>query len=258
MGGSLRNSVSDAASLPLTVGADGAGGAFPAAASVNIPNVISAIRVAAVLVVLLGVFREVFVYGYGEETFFKELRQLDLDDEANVPTWFSSVLMFAISVTAFLIYRGFRCGGTILRLSWAGLSVVFLALSIEEVAGFHEALMVPLRLALGAGGVFHYAWVIPAFFLVSVFVVLSVPFLIRTPLRYRVLFVVAGAIYVAGAMGLEMIGGLVASSVGEDVYYYGFITVVEEAMEIAGLTIFAGAVLEYFATGGGRIDLIRS
>lgn len=218
-------------------------------------TIVSWVRIAAISVIALGLIREFYVYSFGENTFFQEMRQFDLDDEANIPTWFSSMLMFMISILSLFIFQNYRDRDRMMRWGWCGLSVAFLALSIEEAAGFHEALMVPLRHGLGVGGIFHYAWVIPAIVLVLAFVAVYVPFLLRIPMKFRLLFIVAGGIYVTGALGFEMIGGLIASRVGEDVYYYGFVTFIEETLEIIGLTMFFGAVLDYFIERGGRVEI---
>lgn len=76
-------------------------------------------------------------YGLGEPFAFVT-RLIDLDGEANLPTWYSSVKLFSIALLlALFASRHFRSS------SWrawmlAGLPLLFLALSADEVAQVHE------------------------------------------------------------------------------------------------------------------------
>ncbi len=69
------------------------------------------------------------------------VERFNIDAEANIPTWFSTILLFLVSVTAFFIHRlksgrpdGCSCWNKI----WLGLGILYLFLSIDEAAQIHE------------------------------------------------------------------------------------------------------------------------
>ncbi|NOZ32815.1 MAG: hypothetical protein GXP01_07035 [Alphaproteobacteria bacterium] len=199
----------------------------------------------AVVVFALGVAREFYVVAFGLETFLQEGRHFDLDGEANLPTWFSAALMAVISFLCVLSGSAAKLRGEAHRWAWRGLALVFGLFSLDEVASFHEAVMDPLRALLQTDGVLYYAWVVPAIPLVIGFALIYLPFLGHLPKRFAALFVASGALYVGGALGLEMVGGFVASTSGEETTAFAVATTIEEGLEIAGLTLFTVTLLHY-------------
>ena len=67
------------------------------------------------------------------------------------------------------------------------------------------------------------------------------PFLWSLPAGTRNAFIVAGCIYVGGAVGVEIIG----EPMDEDAMTYNLTTVVEEGMEMGGVILFLAALLRY-------------
>lgn len=66
-------------------------------------------------------------------------RFLDVNQEANIPTWFSSILLFMVSLTAFgVFYFAELPAGWFYRYIWLILSIAYLYFSLDEIAGFHE------------------------------------------------------------------------------------------------------------------------
>lgn len=196
------------------------------------------ILIGSMAVVALGIFREVFVLSNGLQTPLQELRQFDLDAENNVPSWWSSSLMLASAMVMFLFAKADDNRGLFHSKIWLPLAVVFLLLSIDESASFHEALMNPLRTVLGAGGVFYYAWVVPAFVCLAFFGLLIVRSFLQLPGTVQFAFALAGMIYVSGALGMELFGGWLDYSGLRMETIYSSSIIVEETLEIAGLTLF--------------------
>ena len=90
--------------------------------------------------------------------------------------------------------------------------MVFVLLALDEAAGFHEKLSAPLRDAMQLTGVLHYAWIVPYALLVAALGIVYARFLLALdPVAKRHL-VGAGVVFLAGAVGLEMVGGLIASA----------------------------------------------
>lgn len=63
---------------------------------------------------------------------------LDMENEANLPNWFSTVLLFGIGLAGWLIYR-LRAGAK-WQFFWLVFAGIFLLLSLEEAARLREVL----------------------------------------------------------------------------------------------------------------------
>ncbi|HRC44905.1 MAG TPA: hypothetical protein PLT27_12705, partial [Nitrospira sp.] len=73
-----------------------------------------------------------------------------------------------------------------------------------------------------------------------------VPFLLSLPRHVMYRFVSAGAVYVAGCVGLEMLGGMRFEQFGKDPLYIAFATL-EELMEMTGIVLFIRALILYLS-----------
>src|SRR5690606_35164649 len=93
-------------------------------------------------------------------------------------------------------------------------------------------------------GVFYYGWVIPAGVLTALIGLAFLPFLRALPQRTRRRFVLAGLVYVGGALVMEAPLGLWAERHGADNLGYGLIDLVEESLELVGLNLFVLALLD--------------
>jgi hypothetical protein len=165
--------------------------------------------------------------------------------EGNVPTWIASMLLISCSVLLGIIAKATNSKGYPYSQNWIGLSLIFLYISLDEAASIHEISIDPLRSAFNASGIFHFSWVIIALPLLLIFVGFYLRFLFHLPKDTRLLFIVAGGIYVMGAMGVEMIGGFVLSNnlVGGKIY--GILIIIEEFLENLGTIIFIFALINY-------------
>ena len=90
-------------------------------------------------------------------------------------------------------------------------------------------------------------------------ILLAIGFLLffrSLPAETRRQFPVAGAIFLGGAIGAEVIGGAyVSSERGGDDAVYRVITTVEELLEMLGIVVFLQALLSYLARGGVAIRI---
>ncbi len=174
------------------------------------------------------------------------IRLVDFSAEKNIPTLFSSIALICCAALLALIALA-RRRRDLSSLSWLALAVIFLFLAIDETASLHESLTKPLRESLNTSGLFYYAWVIPYGAALVAFLALFLRFLVNLPRTTRMLFVSAGAIYIFGALGLEMLGGLRAEIYGVYDLGYSLIVTAEEFLEMLGIVIFGYALLAYVA-----------
>lgn len=176
------------------------------------------------------------------------IRLFDLNREANIPTWFSSFLLIVNAFILAIIAVRTKAQQGPYHIQWFVLAVIFMYLSIDEAALLHEMVEKPVRRALGLSGYLYFAWIVPAVGFVIVLGIYLRRFLFDLPRYTRWLFLVAGAVYVAGAVGMEMIGSNIFYTHGghKPVSYYLWATL-EETFEMVGLIIFFYALLDYAA-----------
>ena len=169
-----------------------------------------------------------------------------VDAEANIPTAYSSFTWMLCSVTAAMIAVAKKQGGDRFTKYWQGFALVFAYLALDEVAVLHELLMGPMRSLFNASGFFYYAWVIPGGIFVLVFALSCFKFVKTLPRKTQFLLTLAGVTFVAGAIGLEMIGGWYTEMFGyQSDLTYVLITTLEETLEMLGVLILLYALLSY-------------
>lgn len=183
----------------------------------------------------------------------------DLRKEESIATWYSSFLLLLCSALLALIFASKKQErGRYVR-HWMGLSIVFLYLSVDESSTIHEKLGPVTRTFLGylglkPGGLLSHAWVIPAGALVLVFVLAYARFFLCLPSKQKLLFFVSGFLYVGGALGVEMLNGLLISVYGRQQGVPALILpTFEESLEIAGIVVFAYALLSYIGSWLGEV-----
>ena len=156
---------------------------------------------------------------------------LDLDAEESFGTWFSSGVLLMASVFLFHQSRVLRAQKREWHRWWLGLAVGFLVLSVDEVVGLHELLNTFMD---------ETSWTVIGFPILVVVGLSFLPFLWAHRWRTGVLFVLAGAIYGGGAVGVEHYSGAEVNSL-----HYNMLTTLEEGMEMVGAILFLYAVLDH-------------
>ena len=169
----------------------------------------------------------------------------NFDQEANFPTLYSALTLgfcsYLLAVIATIKKRQIDRYAK----HWKALSSIFLFLAIDEACSIHEFFIPFLRDAIDAGGIFYFTWVIPAFFLLIIFLIAFRKFVFKLPPKTKILFITAGGVYIAGALGMELIGGYVADNFGYNTAAYGIASRVEEILEMLGIVIFINGLLSY-------------
>ncbi|MEP0069707.1 hypothetical protein [Pyruvatibacter sp.] len=197
-------------------------------------------------VLAAGLAREAFVINVGVGTVLQDLRQFNLDAENSVPAWWGSSMMLIASLLLYTLGANAWRAGDILWRLWLVLAIVFMALSIDEAASFHEGVIAPLRSAFGFGGLLFYAWIVPAFICVAGLGLALLPLLKRLPTSLFWKFAAYGGIFVAGALGMEMIGGWLDYQGYRATAFYALSISIEEGFELLGVSLFIAALLDQF------------
>ena len=179
-------------------------------------------------------------------------RLFDLDREGSLPALFSTALFFLNSALLFLVSKmRSNDGDRISRRSWLMLSGLFFFLAIDESAAIHEMLVNVLRVQMNTTGLFHFAWVIPYGIGTALLTVYLVPWFRRNDARTQYLFAASAALFICGALGMEMINGRSASISGTTGLPYQLTTMLEEALEMSGLILFIYSLMELIQRKAG-------
>lgn len=212
----------------------------------------------AVLIALFGVSQLAGLYVDVAGSHFA--RAVNLDGEGFLPTAFSVLLLAGAG--ALLWRTGRHPELTAFRMHWRGLSLAFFVLALDEGARIHERASWPIGRWLEEQGIFdnailrglfNQAWVVPGLAVVVLIGIVYVPFLRHLAAGDRLRFIVAGGVYVGGALGMEMANGYYFAQVVQHDATYKLLTVIEEGMEMFGATLFIRALLIHLA----RLELAR-
>jgi len=169
----------------------------------------------------------------------------DLNAENNVPSLFSALAILAAAALLFTTAMAARRRGWSHFTAWCVLGVVFTWLGIDESVGLHEMLNRPARDALQVGGPLYFAWVIPYGVLLCVLVALLWRFVFGLDALTRRRFIIAGVVYVTGALLLEMIGARIWLTEGAQSRLYYIETTAEEFLEMLGIALFIRALIAH-------------
>jgi hypothetical protein len=209
---------------------------------------------ASITIVLVSVSAAAYVAQLsflGPNRLARLIRMVDVDEEQSIPTWFSSVGLTLASLLIMLIVHSLRKRReTKFLLRWIILAAGFIILSMDEAVGIHERIGTPTKKLIGSGsGFLEHQWIIPAGILVLAAAAYFLRFLFALEPRRRRQFIMAGAIYVFGALVMESIGGKAASVHGgsHETVAYALCTHIEEACEMIGVVLFNAALIDHLA-----------
>ncbi len=197
-----------------------------------------------VLANLIVQFSLYFLPDYPFKNSFIEL--FDIDGERNVAALYSSSALLFCSILLAIIAL-FKKGDRYVY-HWRVLSIIFLFLSLDEAISIHEKMIPALRSTLNAGGFLYYTWVIPGSIFVLVCLLGFWKFLTYLPTKIRRLFLIAGTLFVAGSIGIELVGGYYHDLYGQHNINYLFSTTMEESLEMLGIVVFIYALLLYMSS----------
>lgn len=172
---------------------------------------------------------------------------IDVAKESSIPTWYSSVLLALAGFLAALAGWAEKARGRGLVRYWQGLAMAMFYVSMDEVAQIHERIedVMPAWLTDPFGEwITVHPWVVVGLPVALLFGVLYIPFLRALPARTRRWFLVAGMVFVAGALGGESLHGVVYVHVGGGVFT-SLAILMEESLEMAGVVIFIYGLLDH-------------
>ncbi|HJU06547.1 MAG TPA: hypothetical protein VJ692_15470 [Nitrospiraceae bacterium] len=218
-----------------------------------------AMLLAVVIVGLIGghIFTQYMFYGHGHDYQFGFLRLFDLGGENNISSWFASFTLLACSFLLALIGLTKKRSHDRHAFHWLVLAGIFLYLSLDEAASIHEMIEMLIP-ADRATGYLFYPWVIAGGLFVLIVSMAFFRFLVALPSDTRRLFIIAGILYVGGALGIELVGAKHDFHYGKENLVYAMLVMVEEGLEMAGVATFLYALSSYMATHAIGVHFVMS
>ncbi|HEY5551404.1 MAG TPA: hypothetical protein VIK52_05935 [Opitutaceae bacterium] len=215
-----------------------------------------AIIVLALLIVIdLAAIYSTFVLGHPNA--FGLIPRFRMDFESNVPTALAALNIFLAALLLGGLAGATRSRAKIESRSWGILCVVFAFLALDELSTFHELVDHAVGASQGVEDGFARLWILPYAGIAVLVGIMSLRLLLRLPTRTRWNMVIAGLLYVAGAAGIEMVGGRYLESLGGvQNLGYALLTTAEETLEFVGMILFVWTLLRHIEATGLRLALV--
>lgn len=242
--------------VPARTEADAAGSA--PRLSPDMRSVALLLAAVAALLALAGVAVHLVIHeviGDPSSDVSRALLRFDLGHEPSVPAWFSASVLLLNGLWLLVIARAEALKARPMSLHWAVLGAVFVGLSLDEAALFHELIDTLLARQLGTDGVLTFPWVIAGLSFVALIALAYLRFLLALPRRFAALFVGAGALFVGGAVGMEMASALAIDAYGSTSLAHLATQTVEESLEMAGSILFFYALSLYWSDRHGDVSI---
>lgn len=133
-------------------------------------------------------------------------RKTNFNLERNAPTIFASSLHFAASILLAIVAFS-KLSIKKIKSFWIFLSILILFIGLDELLVIHEKVGRAFSENVETSGIFFFAWVVPYGIALVLIGLVLLKSLLKLPKKTRLNFIMAGAIFVSGAMGIEMFTG---------------------------------------------------
>jgi len=188
-----------------------------------------------------------------------------VDSEGNLPSLYSALSLLSCSILLAAIAFVKKVENKRYVNYWIGLSLIFLFLFWDESVQIHEKLLdtsLPTQIlslfGLERQGVFTFSWIVVAIPLLIVFSLFYFKFFLSLSFRIKRLFLIAMFTFVGGALGMEMVAGLITDtdSLGYNSIPYVLSGAVEELCEMMGIVVFIYALLLQLSQSSEKINVV--
>ncbi len=180
--------------------------------------------------------------------------QFDLNRERNMPTYaqgaqlvLAAALLHRIAVEK--LRRGCKQVGY-----WRSLAMLFAFLMADEMFTIHDTLNQTLSDLAQHSLYLTFPWTVVYGPIVLILGAAYLRFYWSLAPRWRWRFGIAAALFVGGALGVEMLGAPHKALYGRDNMLYALFTTIEETMEIAGIGVFVTSLVAYVQQELGGAD----
>ncbi len=187
---------------------------------------------------------------------FWAIEFFSFDVEGNIPTLYSALSVLFCSAILALITRVQWHKPDGKRFYWLGLAILFLLLGLDEGTAIHEKIGTFLESYMDARGALYFLWVVPYGIGTVVLGLIYLKFVWELPKDTRLCFIVAGVVFLTGALGVEMLSAREAELNGYWSLTYSLLYSLEEMLEMLGIVLFIYALLSHLARETGRLSMV--
>lgn len=222
------------------------------------PKIITNIMLGIIVVLSVMHIAQLIAYFYiGDTELFDFIELVDFDYEANLPSLYSALAILFCASQLWIIGLQQNRLCTPFKNHWFGLAAIFMFLGIDEAVGFHEEVgdFIETFELFEAKGKLYFAWVVPYGFLLLLFAVSYIKFVLYLPKVIKTKFIIAGLMYIGGAVGIEIISAAEADLNGTDTIKYSILYTLEELCEMFAILLFCDTLLKYIAKEIGNISI---
>lgn len=168
----------------------------------------------------------------------------NVNKEVNLPTWFNAGLWLCSGLVASVLARGSLTH----RRSWWLFAAACLYFSVDEATLLHERLNPAGTVLAGRLGLeLRYAWVLPGIVIASVIALLFLRFVLALPRTVRLGIILAGTIFITGAVGGELVTDIASRATTLPDYrvspVYVAFNAVEEFLEMSAVALCLASLL---------------
>jgi hypothetical protein len=205
-------------------------------------------RIARILVVLafalitVGVATS-FVYDATDRPLDWWFHFVDVNGEGNLPAWFSVLLLGGVSLLLFATARIRRVKGLGAALEWSLLGWFVVAMSLDEMTSVHEFVGGKIDEQVHVPLIAGYAWIVPGAIIAAGAALVGWRALRSLPAHTRRALVIAAAVFVAGALVLEVAEALLTDESGTFGTAPKLVTGAQELLEMLGTIMIAMTML---------------
>ena len=176
----------------------------------------------------------------------------NVDAEGNISALYSALAILSCAYLLWVIARVERETSGRFSRQWTLMSIIFLGLACDELLALHEGLNDNADLS----SITPFSWVAFGMGFVFMFTLIFFRMVVQLPSPIRRLFILAGLIYLSGAIGMEIVAGhFVVPVWGDQGMKYVFCAATEEFLEMIGIVVFNYALLTYLVQGRREIAL---
>ncbi|MBL3527281.1 MAG: hypothetical protein JMN27_07085 [gamma proteobacterium endosymbiont of Lamellibrachia anaximandri] len=193
---------------------------------------------------------------FGHSRLFGLVYLFNLNREWSIPSFYASFAVLFCSLLLTLIAWVHHRRGEMDFKYWYGLAVIFLLLAIDEYTDIHNRIFEPVHSHLKAIGMISYAWLLVYVPLLLAMLLIYRRFLTRLPEQIAKLLILAGVVYLVGAIGINFIGDQYTYSERRVAVSYAVIYTLEELCEMLGIIMFIYALLKYMEGYIGQLALV--
>lgn len=209
-------------------------------------KIIGTLAVVTAVLLMLSLAGQVARFQFDHPTVFGLVDLFYLDLENNLPTWYQSVIFLFAAALMALIGISNRSIRMPFAGHWLALAAIFVFLSLDEVASLHERTIEPIQRVIKPTGIWAPTWVILGLTAVVILALVYWRFFLHLQWRERLHILLAGIVFLGGALAAEMATGVLFDTTDPDfknAFAYALVANLEETMEMIGLVIFLDFLL---------------